>query len=122
MNTQVAAGSLSHDALVTEEDQGPLFDGATGTASVDVSTDQQEARAKVVAMYDTYVEHDAPMACKLFFSYPVNKDPTTACSLLRRKNERLLTLSKTVPIVEALWDVGDSAQRASSPASNDTVD
>lgn len=110
LNTQAAAGSVSRDALVTQGDQGPLFDSAADTASVEMSADQQEARIKVVAMYDADVELNAPKACKLFFSYPVGKDPTTALSVLRRKNGRLLALSKTIPVVDALRDVGDSAQ------------
>lgn len=110
LNTQVTSSSPSHDGLVTQADQGPLLDSATGTAGVSKTTDQQQTRIKVVAMHDTDVEHDVPEACKLFFSYPVGRDPTAAFSTLRRKNGRLLTLSKTVPIVDALRDVGDDAQ------------
>jgi hypothetical protein len=123
LNAQVVADMVSKDASATKQ-QGPLFNRATGTTSVDLTTDQQETRIKVVAVYDQDVEYNAPAECKLFFSYPVGKDPTIAFSLLRRKNKRLLTLSKTFPVVDALWGISAiaGALEASSPASNDTVE
>jgi hypothetical protein len=108
LNTQVAAGSMVREALVAQQ-QGPLFNSATSPARVDMTTAQQETCIRVVAIYDTDVGCDAPAECNLFFSYPMGKDPTTAFSLLRRKNKRLLTLSKTVPIVDALRDAGESS-------------
>jgi len=121
LDTQAAAGMVLKDAL---QQQGPLFDSATGSASVDLTTDQQKTRIKVVAVYDQDVEYNAPAECKLFFSYPVGKDPTIAFPLLRRKNKHLLTLSKAFPVVDALWGVSAiaSALEASSPASDDTVE
>ena len=121
LNTQVAADSVAHDAL-SAKDQGPLFDSITSSVSVDLTTDRQGTRVRVVAIYNTEVEGDTPTECKLFFSYPVGQDPTTAFSLLRRKNEHLLTLSKTVSIVDALRNVGASTPRTSNPTINDTVD
>lgn len=121
LNTLAAAGLVSKDATAPEK-QGPLFDNAIDTASADLTTDQQETCIRAVAMYDTDVASDAPTECKLFFSYPVGKDPTTAFTLLKRKNKRLLALSKTVPIVDALQAAGINIPGASNPASNSTVE
>jgi hypothetical protein len=113
LNTLTAAGLVSKDAFAMQG-QGPLFDNAIGTASADLATDQQESCIRVVAMYNTDVEHDTPAEGKLFFSYPIGKDPTTAFSLLKRKNKRLLTLSKTVPVVDALRGAVTNVPGASS--------
>lgn len=121
LNTLSAAGLVSQDAFAPQ-DQDPLFERAKDTASAGMTTDQQETRITVVATYDTDLEHDASAECKLFFSYPIGKESTTAFFLLRRKNKRLLTLSKTVPVVDALQGAGSNVPVASSPASNDTVD
>ena len=121
LNTLAAAGLVSKDATASGG-QGPLFDNAISTTSADLTTDQQETCIRVVAMYDTDVASDAPAGCKLFFFYPLGKDPTTAFSLLKRKNKRLLALSKTVPVVDALQGAGLNTPGASSPASNNTVD
>ena len=118
LSTQVAADVMAHDALSAQA-QGTFFDSNSDPVSVDLITDQQGTRISVVAIYDTDVEGDTPTECKLFFSYPVGKDPTAAFSMLKRENEHLLTLSKTIPIVDALRDVNLGA---SNPASNDTVD
>lgn len=118
LNTLAAASSVSKDATASEG-QGPLFDNAISTTSADLTTEQQETCIRVVAMYDTDVASDE---CKLFFSYPLGKDPTTAFSLLKRKNKRLLALSKMVPVVDALQGARLNTPRASSPASNSTVD
>jgi hypothetical protein len=108
LNTQLAARSMSHDALMAQQ-QGSLFNSATGLARVDMTTDQRQTCIRVVATYDTDVGCDAPAECKLFFSYPVGQDPIFAFSLLKRKNKRLLTLTKTVPVVDALRDVGEGS-------------
>ena len=120
LNNLAAAGLVSKDAS-PPQGQGPLFDRAIDTVSADLTTDQQETRIKVVAMYDPGIESDAPTGCRLFFSYPMGKDPTTTFSLLRRKNKRLLTLSKTSPVVDALRGAGTNVPGASNPASTDTV-
>ncbi|GAB7335950.1 hypothetical protein MBLNU13_g08194t1 [Cladosporium sp. NU13] len=103
LNTLSAAGLVSKDASAPQN-QDPLFERAKDTASVGMTTDQQETRITVVATYDTDLEHDASAECKL------------------RKNKRLLTLSKTVPVVDALQGAGSNVPAASSPASNDKVD
>jgi hypothetical protein len=108
LNTQFAAGLVSHDALMAQ-DQGPLFNSATSPASVDMTTEKRQTCIRAVAMYDTDIGCDARAECKLFFFYLVGKDPTTSFSLIRRKNKRLLTLTKTVPIVDALRDVAESS-------------
>lgn len=108
LNTQVAADSVSHGTLMAQ-DQGPLFNITTGPARVDTTIEQRQPCIRVVAMYDTDIECDTPAECKLFFSYPVGKDPTTAFPLLRRKNKGLLALSKTVPIVDALRGASESS-------------
>lgn len=84
LNTLAAAGLVSKDASAPQG-QGPLFDRATHTVKADLTTDQREIRIRVVAMYDPDIESDAPTGCKLFFSYPLRKDPTTAFSLLSRR-------------------------------------
>lgn len=109
LNTQIAAVSMVHGALMARR-QGPLFNSATGPARVDITTDQEDIGIRVVAIYDTDVGCNAPAECKLFFSYPVEEDPTATFCLLKRKNKRLLALSKTLRIVDALRDVGDGAQ------------
>ena len=120
LNNLAAGGLVSKDAS-PPQGQGPLFDRAIDTVSADLTTDQQETRIRVVAMYDLDIGSDAPTGCKLFFSYPLGKDPTTTFSLLRRKNKRLLTLSKTSPVVDALRGAGTNVPGASNPASTDTV-
>lgn len=122
LNAQAAADMVSKDAFATKQ-QGPLFNKASGITSFDLTTDQQQTRNRVVAMYDNDIEGNAPAECKLFFSYLVGKDPITALSLLKRKNKQLLTLSKTVPVVHALWGISAiaSALEASSPTSDDTI-
>ena len=121
LNTLAATSLVSKDASAPQG-QGPLYDRAAGTVSASLTTGQEETRIRVVAMYDPDVESDAPAGCKLFFSYPMGEDPTTAFSLLRRKNKRLLALSKSVPVVDALPGAGNDVPGASSPASSGTVD
>lgn len=120
LNNLAAAGLVSKNASAPQG-KGPLFDRATDAVGANLTTDQQETRIRVVAMYDPNIGSDAPTGCKLFFSYPMGKDPTTTFSLLRRKNKRLLTLSKTTPVVDALRGAGTNVPGPSSPASTDTV-
>ena len=118
LNTQVTADLMSRDALSSQE-QGQRFNSTGITRCDDLTAVQQETCVRVVAMYDAVVEDDTSTDCELFFCYPVGKDPTVTISMLRRKDDRLLALPTTVPVVEALQDAGAIVPGASSPAPDD---
>lgn len=118
LKTQVTADLMSRDALLSQE-QGRCFNSADITRCDDLTAVQQETCVRVVAMYDTVVEDDTSTDCELFFCYPVGEDPTVTFSMLCRKDNRLLALSTTVPVVEALQNAGTIVPGTSSPAPDD---
>jgi hypothetical protein len=94
LNNLATADSVSKAATPAQH-SGQLFDA-------DSTNFPQPAFVNVVAMYEPVVEDDTLTDCNIFFSYPVGKVPTAAFLTLSQKDKRLLTLSRTIPVVGAL--------------------
>ena len=121
MNCQAAAGSVSKDG---DRAQGRVQDYNTPQNAIetDPTTGQEDYRVRAVAMYDVVVKHDALTDCKIFSTYPVGKDPTATFTTLHGKDQRFLSLSRTIPIIDALRGANTFVRGASSSSAAVSVD
>jgi hypothetical protein len=121
MECQAAADSVSKDGI-SAHDQVQDFNSSQNAIKTDLTTGQEDCRVRAVAMHDPVLKDDALIDCKIFFTYPVGKDPTATFIALHSKDLRFLSLLRTIPIIDALRGANTIVQGASSSSVAVAVD